>query len=399
MLTAVNNRPHHLAQPTVLFVDDEPRVLNSMRALFRKGYNVRTANSGTEALTILRNHPVQLIISDQRMPHMTGVELLAQARQEFPHISRILLTGYADLDAIEAALNECEVARYLVKPCPPEELRAAAAAVLGAGAAEPEATPSAPGAADAALLADVLVLNPEAASSGEAVASGEPAFSEETVAPSELPTAASARAPGGVTTTAVPVDVLVLSADDQLAASITEACQSLPFDANADVAAFAQGSDAQGLPVCHRVSTVEAARELLHRYRVGVVVTDDVADADSVLALKEALALSAYEPLYIVAAERADATQLIDLINSGAIYRFLLKPVASGQCRLWLQSARRAFQDRTPVAPDGDWLAASEPTVSVSGDAACAANDATGGVDRRPVWWSRLLARIFRKTG
>ncbi|NJN52640.1 MAG: response regulator [Gammaproteobacteria bacterium] len=110
---------------TVLFVDDERRVLSSMRAMFRRDYEVLLANSGAEALDLLRDQTVDVIVSDQRMPGMTGVEVLKQVKALAPASMRILLTGYADLKAIEASINEGEVFRYLTKPCPADELKAA----------------------------------------------------------------------------------------------------------------------------------------------------------------------------------------------------------------------------------------------------------------------------------
>ena len=98
---------------TLLFVDDERRVLTSMRAMFRREYQVLLANSGLEALALLREHKVDVIVSDQRMPGMTGIEVLKQVKVLAPNAMRILLTGYADLQAIEASINEGEVFRYL----------------------------------------------------------------------------------------------------------------------------------------------------------------------------------------------------------------------------------------------------------------------------------------------
>src|SRR5262245_62882510 len=88
---------------TILFIDDEQRVLTSMRAMFRREYEVLLANSGTEALDLLRDHTVDVIVSDQRMPGMTGVEVLKAVKRLAPNAMRILLTGYADLKAIEAS--------------------------------------------------------------------------------------------------------------------------------------------------------------------------------------------------------------------------------------------------------------------------------------------------------
>ena len=113
--------------PTIMFVDDEERVLKSMRAMFRRDYQVLLANSGEEALSLLADNVIDVVVSDQRMPHMTGVEVLSQIKQRSPDTVRILLTGYADLAAVEASLNEAEVYKYLMKPCPAEEVRGAVA--------------------------------------------------------------------------------------------------------------------------------------------------------------------------------------------------------------------------------------------------------------------------------
>lgn len=113
-------------KPALLFVDDERRVLTSMRAMFRREYEVLLANSGHEAIEILEERDdIHVVVSDQRMPEMTGVELLATVKTDYPSSMRILLTGYADLDAVEASINESEVFRYLMKPCPTDELKGA----------------------------------------------------------------------------------------------------------------------------------------------------------------------------------------------------------------------------------------------------------------------------------
>ncbi len=111
------------AKPKILFVDDEKRVLNSMRALFRRDYELHLTTLGSEAIRIAEEHAVDVIIADQRMPEMSGVEVLGAVKERSPATVRILLTGYADLDAIEGSINIGEVFRFLSKPCPPQELR------------------------------------------------------------------------------------------------------------------------------------------------------------------------------------------------------------------------------------------------------------------------------------
>ncbi len=105
-----------LRRACILFVDDEDRILNSLRSIFRSMYDVETATNGEEALAILAERHVHLLVSDQRMPGMVGVELLRRARVVAPNTVRILLTGYSDLVAIVGSINEGEVYRFINKP-------------------------------------------------------------------------------------------------------------------------------------------------------------------------------------------------------------------------------------------------------------------------------------------
>lgn len=110
-------------KPTILLVDDEERILRSLRMLFFTGYNVRMTTDAHEAIRILRDERVHVIVSDQRMPVMQGSELLSIARETSPSTMRILLTGYSDLDASIASVNEGEVFRYLLKPWDAAEVK------------------------------------------------------------------------------------------------------------------------------------------------------------------------------------------------------------------------------------------------------------------------------------
>lgn len=120
------------ARVRVLFVDDDERILNALRALFRAEYEVFTADNGAAALEIVARSAIHIVVSDQRMPGMTGVELLREVRKAAPHTVRLLLTGYSDLPALVGCVNEGEVFRYLKKPWDNAEIRAtlAAAAAL-----------------------------------------------------------------------------------------------------------------------------------------------------------------------------------------------------------------------------------------------------------------------------
>jgi DNA-binding NtrC family response regulator len=109
---------------SILLVDDEPEILFSLRGLLRREFDLHTANSGAEALEVLHRHPIQVIMTDQRMPEMTGVELLRRVRGESPEAIRIVFTGYADIKAVIDAINQGQIYRYLTKPWDPDELLA-----------------------------------------------------------------------------------------------------------------------------------------------------------------------------------------------------------------------------------------------------------------------------------
>ena len=109
----------------MLVVDDEPEVLSSVRDLLRLDYRVITCGDGGSALEVLRSaEDVHVILSDQRMPGMTGVEVLRQAKAIRPETTRLLFTAYADIRAVIDAINQGHVFRYLAKPWDPDELRA-----------------------------------------------------------------------------------------------------------------------------------------------------------------------------------------------------------------------------------------------------------------------------------
>ena len=107
----------------ILYVDDEEDNLLVFKSFFRKLYLVATALSAEEAIQILEKERVDLIVSDQRMPHMTGVEMFERIRKRFPDIIRIILTGYSDLQAVIDAINKGKVYHFLAKPWNPEELK------------------------------------------------------------------------------------------------------------------------------------------------------------------------------------------------------------------------------------------------------------------------------------
>ncbi|WP_310384202.1 EAL domain-containing protein [Roseateles sp.] len=129
LLTERHRLPEHLLrfrkpQRTLLLVDDEPNVVSSLKRLFRRdGHKILSASSGAEGLELLAKNQVDVIISDQRMPGMTGVEFLREAKLRFPGTIRIVLSGYTELQSVTDAINEGAVYRFLTKPWVDEQLR------------------------------------------------------------------------------------------------------------------------------------------------------------------------------------------------------------------------------------------------------------------------------------
>lgn len=122
--------PRHLLRMerpprTLLLVDDEVNILSALKRLLRPdNYTILTANSGKEGLKILTNHEVDVIVSDQRMPGMTGVEFLGRAKELYPDTVRIVLSGYSELQSVTDAVNEGAIYKFLMKPWEDGQLRA-----------------------------------------------------------------------------------------------------------------------------------------------------------------------------------------------------------------------------------------------------------------------------------
>ncbi|MEM6927888.1 MAG: response regulator [Myxococcota bacterium] len=109
--------------PRILCVDDELNVLRGLARNIRKHFDVHVVTSGREALNLLGEDPsIEVICSDYRMPGMDGAQLLSCARQRVPDVTRVLLSGQADLEAMAKVVNSGGIHRFLMKPCPPAEL-------------------------------------------------------------------------------------------------------------------------------------------------------------------------------------------------------------------------------------------------------------------------------------
>jgi response regulator RpfG family c-di-GMP phosphodiesterase len=109
----------------LLIIDDEPNVCDSVHDLLRREFRVLKAHSAQEGYRLMQEEDVHIVMSDQRMPQISGVELLERVKSKYPQAVRMLFTGYADLESIIAAINHGHIYGFLKKPWQPEELEAA----------------------------------------------------------------------------------------------------------------------------------------------------------------------------------------------------------------------------------------------------------------------------------
>jgi two-component system response regulator HupR/HoxA len=107
---------------TLLIVDDEKKILESLRELFRERYEVLSASSGEKAISVFKDRRPELVLCDQRMPGRTGIEILKEMKSIEPGTIRMLITGYSDIEVVIEAVNEEVLHRYITKPWVNEEL-------------------------------------------------------------------------------------------------------------------------------------------------------------------------------------------------------------------------------------------------------------------------------------
>lgn len=114
-----------MQKPSILYVDDEQNNLDAFTAAFRRFYQIHTALSAKEGIELLGKNQVQVIITDQKMPGMTGTQFLESILLNYPDVMRIILTGYSDMEALIKAVNTCRIFRYITKPWNEKELKEA----------------------------------------------------------------------------------------------------------------------------------------------------------------------------------------------------------------------------------------------------------------------------------
>ncbi len=312
------------ARPRLLFVDDEQRVLNSMRIMFRRQFDLFLASHGAEALDIVRDKDIDVIVADHRMPKMTGVEVLSKVRTLSPRTVRILLTGYADLDAVEGSINESEVFRFLTKPCAPQQLRETIelAAKLAREAPPPPAAPETLTAGD--TPGDTIEIILQADTVTEVSAQGAVDRTGSTAAIEQpkfvhTPEVSTTSAPLARPKLATGLGIVVFSMDNEVIDVVQKAVRGR-------------------LPVYTAGNIVQVVKYLTEQ-RPGVLVTDVSEDKATIQSMTSRLKEHLPQLVTIAVSQHRDVLDMVWLINHGQIFRFLRKPLSAGRTAISLQAA------------------------------------------------------------
>jgi DNA-binding NtrC family response regulator len=322
----------------LLFVDDEQRVLNSMRVMFRREFDLFLASHGAEALDIVKDKNIDVIVADHRMPKMTGVEVLSKVRALSPRTVRILLTGYADLDAVEGSINESEVFRFLTKPCAPKQLRETIelAAKLARETPVPEAKQnlSPEDTLEIILEADsVTEVGPASDAEKLTVRRGNDRLerTDRMQAPQYAPPQQQPQQPQ-------PQVQPTTVADTASRAKAASGLGIVVFSSDNEVIDTVQKAVRGRLPVYSAGNVVHVVK-ILTEHRPGVLVTDVSEDKATIQSMTARLKEHLPELVTIAVSQHRDVLDMVWLINHGQIFRFLRKPLSAGRCAISLQAA------------------------------------------------------------
>ncbi len=302
----------------VLLLHSQQSTLDALSAGFGERYSVHVATSGAEALSTLGATPIHVIVSAQDLPGMSGLEALREARKRSPDTIGILLAGNDRDDGLEALVGDQEVFQIVRGAISPEALRN----LIDTATRRIR------------LLAISESANDQAANvdepSGEHIImeTGEHGRAIITEASAPIPVLQPQRTVVTPNAAGREVDVLVLTKDEEFLQTIKES--------------------ARGLHNVQYANTPSQAEALVREHRVGVLVTDAAMVGSSIEALTERLRGSRPRLVAIVAGRRDDGEMLMDLINRGHVYRFLLKPVSPGRARLAIEASVKHHLD----APD-----------------------------------------------
>ena len=292
----------------VLLLHGEQSTLDTLSSEFNDRYTVHCATSGTEALNTLGDTPIHVIVSAQDLPGMSGVEALREAKKRSPDTIGILLAGENDR-GLEALVSDKEVFQIVLGGISNQEIaklvdnatQQMRLLALAESANDTAANPDEP-------YAEHIVM--------ETSENGSTIISDGTgTVPILDPKKISAAGAIGANT----VDVLVLTKDDEFLATVRES--------------------SRGMHNIRYANTLAKAEEALVKYKIGVAVVDAAMVGGNVEKLTEHLLSKSSRLVSIVAGRRDDGEMLMDLINRGKVYRFLLKPVSPGRARLAVEAS------------------------------------------------------------
>lgn len=308
----------------VLLLHSEQSTLDSFSSGFSDSYTVHCATSGSEALNTLGDTPIHVIVSAQNLPGMSGAEALREAKKRSPDTIGILLTG----DSNEAIVGDKVVFQIVRGGVEPAELRRlidnatqqTRLLALAESANDTTASPDEP-------ASEHIIM--------ETSENGSTIISDGT---GKMPILDPTKVPPSAAVGAAKVDILVITKDDEFLTTIRES--------------------SRGMHNVHHANTLKQAEEAVRKHQVGVAVVDAAMVGDNVEKLTQHLRKLQKRLVAIVAGRRDDGEMLMDLINRGKVYRFLLKPVSPGRARLAVEASIKHHLE----APDTAFKVTSQPS-------------------------------------
>ena len=251
-----------MQKPKIAFIDDEPRILRSLKMHFRQSHDVFTTTDAIELMEYISANEVQVVVSDQRMPDKQGTEVLRDIKAASPNTIRILLTGYADLNAVIDSVNEGEIYRYITKPWQNDELK-------------------------------------KTVNKATEIAQKTQEITQNATENHDIQNRIHAR-------TDSKRSILVLDDDESVYQQIKSHFKS------AYTVSWA--------------SNIEQAASLLQKKRFGVTITDSTLNKENITPIVYALKNIQPDLMVLMLTEFKDAHMVIDLINKGQVYRCLPRP-------------------------------------------------------------------------
>ena len=310
----------------VLLLHSEQSTLDALSVGFSDRFELHCATSGTEALNTLGSAPVDIIVSAQDLPGMSGLDALREAKKRSPKTLTILLAGAEGDDGLEALVGKKELFQVIRGPLTPEQLmeiveeanQQVQLAALAVSANDKSADVDAFG-------DDLSTEHPAENIVMETGEHGALIISDGTgeVPALKLPKKSAAA-------TSKPVDIVVLTRDEEFLKTIRES--------------------SKGTHKVHHASRPGEAEEMIRKQPIGVLVTDAALASENIEAITQRFRQQQPRLVAVVAGRRDDGETMMDLINRGTVYRFLLKPVSPGRARLAIEASAKHHLDAPDVA-------------------------------------------------